>query len=110
MLIIIWRGYGLLLATAAAALGVLTLVGLGRVGFSPDARFIAGWLVTALALWFSGRAVNDPGRDKTMIDVDSGESVLLAKRHSLYGIQVQYMAALPLLMAILTTVDVLFDI
>ena len=107
---LIWQGLGALVAVGAVLVGGLVLTAAASAGVPADPSFIVAFLSMAACFWLVGRRLNDPIRDRHLVDPATGEPVVIRKRHSLFWIPVQWFAVAPAAMAILIVLDVIFDL
>ena len=102
---IVWSGLGWL-SVVFAVLGVaggVALVdssgGLG-VGLTENDGFAIGLAVAAVVNWLVGIGLNRrPGRE--MVDAQTGERILLRRRHRLFWVPMQYWSVAMLVFAVL---------
>lgn len=92
---IVWSGLGFLVPAIAFAIWVImNLMVDGMYGDGADAeRVVASaiaLLLSAPAIWFSGKALEGPGR--VVIDKETGEEMILRPRHTLFFIPMKYWA------------------
>lgn len=92
---IVWSGLGFLVPAIAFAIWVImNLMVDGIYGDGADAeRVVASaiaLLLSAPAIWFSGKALEGPGR--LVIDKETGEEMILRRRHTLFFIPMKYWA------------------
>ncbi len=101
---IIWSGFGgLVVVLALVGYGMGFAVGSGLSGGTGAGGSIggaAGLLLGAAAIWFIGRRLNDPRRDRILVDPQTGESVALRRRHTLFWIPMQWWAPFLALIAV----------
>lgn len=98
-MILIWRGYGFL-APAVAIAGFVAFILLGPyIPLSPHVAGIILCAICAVALWRLGKRLNDPLRDRILLDSRTGQTVRLIDRHDFFWIKLEYWAALPALLA-----------
>jgi hypothetical protein len=84
---LIWQGWGLL----AAVLPVAMVIVLDRIMGRSDWSSLVAVVLGAVVLWFLGRYLNSKA-DKKYIVPETGEEVVLVKRHTLFFIPMQYWA------------------
>ena len=92
---IVWHGWGFLTIVIVAAVAVLVGAVLQAIfaatGY-PQLAFLAtsiGLLCAAAANWFVGKRLNGaPPRE--LVDARTGQRVLLARRHKLFWIRMEY--------------------
>ena len=97
-MLVIWRGWGILVIPIVALTGipVIVILNLAAAGLKLPAwtGFLAlalGLFAAAAANWFIGKRFNGaPGRE--LIDPKTNERVVLKSRHSLFFIQMEYWA------------------
>jgi hypothetical protein len=99
---IIWRGWGFLVAVIGFGCLLLTEIGIEAVRNDDQFYQDHGWpkllafLVAAGIVWPLGRALNrtKPGRE--LVDPKTGERVVLqpGSQHSLFFVPIEYWAAL----------------
>ncbi len=92
---IVWSGLGILVPAITFAIWVvMNLMVDGIYGDGADAeRIVASaiaLLLSAPAIWFSGKALEGPGR--LVIDKETGEEMILRARHTLFFIPMKYWA------------------
>lgn len=93
----IWRGHGYLVAVlslAGYAFYHLVADGLDLPSY-PAA--MAACALTSFALWRIGRRLNDPQRDRLLLNPATGERVRLVDRHDLFWINMEYWSVAPAL-------------
>jgi len=93
MKLIIWQGLGFLAAIVPILIAVLfEIIFDGRFGkgYTEQHHWIWGvsMFVSAAVLWFLGTKLADPGRQ--LIDPQTGQVVMLRKKHTLFWIPMQY--------------------
>ena len=102
---VVWSGLGILAAVFAAlgaAAGIALVDSTGGLGYglSEEVGFALGLIIAAVVNWFVGVRLNRrPGRH--MVDVDTGERIILRRRHRLFWVPMQYWSVAMLVFAIL---------
>ena len=102
---LIWQGLGAVVAFGAVVLGMVVLGGTAAMGVPDTLAFLLAFGVTGTLLWKVGRLINDPALDQELIHPETGETVLLRQRHTLFWIPVQWYAVAVGVLAVLTVVD-----
>ena len=97
---LIWEGLGGLLAFGAVVLGAVILGGTASMGVPDVLAFLLAFAAMSTLLWRVGRLINDPALDQTLIDADTGETVVLRMRHTLFWIPIQWYAVVPVVLAV----------
>ncbi len=98
-MIFVWRGKGLLVPIFGF-LGMTLVVALGRAVNDFHSKLGSGLVVFACGLaaaipcWLVGVKVNDPRRDRIVIDRETGQEIVLSVRHHFMFIPMQYYAFL----------------
>ena len=106
---IIWRGWGILVALIAGGAVVLMQVGsdalLGPGTYARHNGWLlpVGLLVAALLIWPLGRRLNGRAA-RTLLDPATGQQVTLRRDHSLFFIRMEYWAAILALAALVLAV------
>ena len=110
MFILIWTRWGFLVpiyGLIAAAIVVEVGPALVADGGGKGANLmplVTGLVVTvlaAIAVWFTGRWLNNPSKDKELHDPQTGEAVVLKNRSSFFFINMEWWAvAFPVIAAI----------
>jgi len=96
-MVLIWRGYGFLVPVfwlVGYALYHLLADGLD-LPFFPSGMALC--VLTGFALWHIGKRLNDPKRDRLLLDPATGETVRLIDRHDLFWIKMEYWSIAPAL-------------
>ncbi len=90
---LIWRGYGILVAVITIVIGALFSLGFENFfGIHRDWGVVAGLFVSGIIVWFAGKKVNDPSRGKLVVEKETGKEILLIEEHSMFFIKMQYWA------------------
>ncbi|RYY25634.1 MAG: hypothetical protein EOP41_05075 [Sphingobacteriaceae bacterium] len=90
---IIWRGYGFLVPIITIVTGALVTVLFHIVSKSSEPWGISvGSFVAAAIIWFWGKKLNDPAKNKILVDKATGQELILKPNHSLFFIKMQYWA------------------
>lgn len=87
---LVWTGWG---PVSILVVGVGLVLGHTVGDFFGLTKFttsIVGLILGASANWFVGRMLNNPARDRQLIDPKTGEAVLLKHRHTLFWVPIQY--------------------
>jgi hypothetical protein len=79
-----------------AVLGWAIGVGVGGEHFGGP----VGLLLSGAALWFLGRKLNDPAKDRILFDPQTGEEVRSARRHTLFWIRMEYWGVLVVIIGV----------
>ena len=93
---IIWSGWGILVVGFAVAGMVLG----GLVGAGSNIGLGIGLALSALPIWLVGRRLNDPSSARTLVDPQTGQTVVFQRTHSLFWIPMQWWAIAALVLAI----------
>ena len=104
---IIWKGYGFLVLVIAVVIGAIVSLLFGKIGSTEDMGAASGAIISAGVIWFVGNKLNDPTKDRTMIDKQTGQEVVLKPNHSLFFIKMQYWAIIVGGIGIIMLVDIL---
>jgi hypothetical protein len=94
---IVWRGWGILVAIVAAVavalvqVGSNALFGEGTYARHSDWLFPLGLLLAALLIWPLGRRLNRGG-ERTLLDPATGQPVVMRRDHSLFFIRMEHWA------------------
>ena len=102
---VVWSGLGLLtvvFAALGAVAGIALVDGTGGLGYglSEEVGFALGLAIAAAVNWFVGAQLNRrPGRQ--MVDIDTGERIILRRRHRLFWVPMQYWSVAMLVFAAL---------
>ena len=89
---IIWSGWGILVIPVVAISVAAFAIGAESAGLKAVDGMAAGFVAAAPLLWLLGRKLNGPDTSRTLVDPESGETVVLRRRHALFFIPVQYWA------------------
>jgi hypothetical protein len=102
---IVWTGLGLILPLIC--LLILSLFGHvgGLVGFPAPYKWLLGGIFASALLWYCGAKVNDPSKDRTVVDAKTGEKLTLKKRHTLFFMPVQWWSLAVMAMALSIAFD-----
>ncbi len=105
---LVWRGYGILVPIVVIV-AFFALVLINQSLGLPDALiiFLTGLLPGAFLWWF-GRKVNDPSKDRIVQDVATGEMVRLKSRHDFFWIKIEHWAVVLVVAALVIAVVNLF--
>ena len=94
---IIWSGWGFLVIVIAGvvggpvALAISALLGAAGVTGQPGIGPMLGLFAAAAVTWWAGQRLNGgPGR--TLVDSQTGQAVVLRRRHTLFFIPMQWWA------------------
>jgi hypothetical protein len=79
---VIWQGWGILVLLE----GALVFAAVRGLGFPEPVTGISAGLLAGVMVWFTGRWLNDPSRDRTVIVAQNGETMRLARRHTVFWI------------------------
>lgn len=94
---IVWQGWGVLVAVVAGGAMVLAqLAGdaaLGPGGYARNSGWLAplALLVAAAVVWPLGRRLNG-GEGRVMVDEETGQRVALRRTHTLFFLRMEYWA------------------
>lgn len=96
---IIWSGWGILVVPlVAVSVGILAAVA-GAAGMHNIVGMVAGLVAAAPLTWLLGRKLNGPDASRTLVDPQTGQTVVLQRRHSLFFIPVQYWSIVCIILA-----------
>ncbi|SEA00881.1 hypothetical protein SAMN05660420_01049 [Desulfuromusa kysingii] len=96
----VWKGWGIVVPLIYLLLTTGVREVLNTAGMDDDWALTAGIVLSAISLWFIGKKLNDPGKGKRVIDVDTGEEMLLVNTHTFFWIKAEYWAFIvPILLA-----------
>lgn len=98
---IIWSGWGILVVPIVAISVGVFAIGTGAAGLNEVAGIIVGFLVAAPLTWLLGRKLNGPDASRTLVDPQTGGTVVLRRRHSLFFIPIQYWSIPCVILAVL---------
>lgn len=87
---IVWSGWGILVVPLVVVTVGIFGFATGAAGLNEVGGIIAGFLVAAPLTWLLGQKLNGPDASRTLVDPETGEAVVLRRRHSLFFIPVQY--------------------
>lgn len=85
---LVWRGWGIL----AFILAMASFAVVGATGLPQPYSGLLSGAVAAAAIWFTGRRLNDPAKDRLVTDAATGEMLRLRSRHDLFWIPMQWWA------------------
>ncbi|WP_211440838.1 hypothetical protein [Collimonas humicola] len=91
-MIVIWKGWGLLVIVITALIVVLTTVLFEKAGLSVAYGGALGMILSAGAIWLAGNKFNSPQKNRVLLDKRTGAEVILKPDHSLFFIKMQYWA------------------
>jgi outer membrane lipoprotein SlyB len=77
--------FGVIGGVAGEAIGGENAMGIGAG---------VGLVASAIATWIVGIRLNDPAQDRVLVDPQTGQRVVLRRRHSLFWIPMQWWAPL----------------
>lgn len=89
---IVWSGMGILVIPLVIVTVAVFFIGAEAVGLHPFAGMLVGFLLAAPLTWMLGQKLNGPDTARTLVDPQTGGTVLLKRNHSLFFIPVQYWA------------------
>ena len=92
---IIWTGWGFLSAVFLIA-GIL----LGQEYLGESSGDGIGLVIAAIVNFAVARFVNNPAKDRVLVDEVSGEKIALKKRSTLFWIPMEWMSALMIVLAV----------
>jgi hypothetical protein len=96
-MMIVWQGWGILVAVlAGGAMALAQVAGdaaLGPGGYARNSTWLAplALLVAAAVVWPLGRRLNG-GQGRVMTDKETGREVVLRRSHSLFFIRMEHWA------------------
>lgn len=104
-MLFIWRGYGFLVPIITIVVGALVTV-LFHLIFKNNQPWglSVGSFVSAAIIWFWGKKLNDPAKNRVMIDKATGQELILKPNHSLFFIKMQYWAFLVAALGVITLI------
>lgn len=85
---IIWQGWGVLAIIEFA----IIFAGIRELKFGEPISGLVAGAVAAVVIWFTGRWLNNPARDREVVDTKTGEPLRLASRHTLFWIPLEWWA------------------
>jgi hypothetical protein len=102
MAMLVWNGWGFLVAVIGFACLLVTQIVVNSAMQNDEYYQNNGWpklvgfVVAAIIVWPVGRALNRKGLDRELIDVNTGERVVLSSGggNSLFFIPMEYWAAI----------------
>ena len=97
---IVWRGCGILVPLVAVVVFFVTVIIGDSVAIPTDYLFLPAGLLAGGFLWWFGRKVNDPAKDRVVRDEATGERLRLRTRHDFFWIRIEYWAVLLVLFAL----------
>jgi hypothetical protein len=104
---IIWNGAGIMVLIVAVIFWAIGLaVGGDKHGMLGGG---IGLLISSVALWYLGRNMNNPINDRVLIDPKTGQQVVVAERHSLMFIPVEWWSIIVALGAFVLIVNTLLN-
>lgn len=89
---IIWSGYGIFVPILMVVVFLITNLLGEAAGAAGTITGPTGLVLAAVACWFVGKRLNNPTKDRVLLDETSGESVVVRRRHTLFWIEVQWWA------------------
>lgn len=102
---IIWSGWGL--ATLAIGFVGAFVAALASASIGPAAALALGAVLAAAGNFFLARWRNDPSRQRQLVDPQSGETVILKDRSSLFFIPIAAWTYIVLVVAVIMEVIML---
>jgi len=103
---LVWKGGGILVPLIYLLLTTAVREGLGAAGTNDNWALAAGVMISALTVWIVGRKMNDPEKARRVIDVESGQELLLKDTHTFFWIKAEYWALLvPVALGIILVVN-----
>ncbi|RYE27747.1 MAG: hypothetical protein EOP42_18795 [Sphingobacteriaceae bacterium] len=107
---IIWRGYGFLVPIITVVTGALITVLIHFVFKTNQPWGISlGSFVSAAIIWFWGKKLNDPAKNRIMVDKATGQELILKPNHSLFFLKMQYWAFLVAALGMVTLVSLIMQ-
>lgn len=94
---LVWRGHGYLVVVIGLLGVVASSLLTDAVGLPDKPTTMAVCGVVGCALWIVGCRLNDPRRDRLLVDPATGEQVRLVDRHDLFWIRLEYWWVAPAL-------------
>jgi hypothetical protein len=91
-MIVVWKGWGLLVLVITALIVVLTTVLFEKAGWPVANGAALGMMFSAAAIWQVGNKFNSPLKNRVLLDQQTGAEVILKPDHSLFFIKMQYWA------------------
>ena len=89
-MIVIWKGWGVLVIAITTLIVVLTTVLFEKAGLSVAYGAALGMFLSAGAIWQVGNKFNSPLKNRVLLDKQTGAEVILKPDHSLFFIKMQY--------------------
>ena len=91
---IFFSGWEFLLLPAFFAVGTAVMLALQPLVGEPNKAIaaVAGGLAAAIACWWGGTKLNEPSRDRVVVEQKTGKTLKLRSRHTLMFIPIQYYA------------------
>lgn len=89
---IIWSGWGFLVAIIAVLAAAAAVVVAGALGLEGDAENVllfSSFIPAGIAIWYLGRRLNR-GAVRELIDPQTGQTVLLRNSHTFFFIPVEW--------------------
>lgn len=93
---VIWSGWGFITA-------ILFVVGIfvGITVIGDEYGAVVGLVLMAIINFLIGRALNNPTKDRIVVDQDSGERIALKKRSTLFFIPMQWWSVVMIVFAVI---------
>lgn len=91
-MIVIWKGWGLLVLVIALVVSLATMMLLAALGVAHGFGPALGAILSAVAIWVVGNKLNSPLKNRVLVDQNTGAEVILKPEHSLFFIKMQYWA------------------
>ncbi len=91
---IVWRGYGILVPIVAVVAFFLAVILGDTLTLPTDYLMLIAGLLAGGFLWWFGRKVNDPSKDRLVRDEQSGEQLRLSSRHDFFWVKIEYWAVI----------------
>lgn len=102
-MLIIWRGHGYLVPVFCIAGYVFYNLLTDLLNLPDYPAALVSCALTGIALWRVGRRLNDPQRDRVLLDPATNETVRIVDRHDLFWIKVEYWYVAPILVLVWVT-------
>lgn len=91
-MIVIWKGWGLLVLVISLAVSLVTMMLFETLGVARGFGPALGMMLSAVAIWVVGNKLNSPLKNRVLVDKKTGADVVLKPEHSLFFIKFQYWA------------------
>ena len=103
---LVWKGWGILVPVIYLLITTIAREGLKAAGAGDNIALAVGIVLSAVAVWFVGKKLNNPDKGKRVIDTETGEEIVLVSTHSLFWIKAEYWAVIvPVVLGAIVVAD-----